>query len=315
MAKPLSIPVRRAINGTRALRRGWGAPMPSTPRAARGRLRVALALLAATSGAAATQAPDAMLATPMREGIDVRNYWISEKLDGVRARWDGQQLRTRSGTVVVAPDWFTAHFPSTVLDGELWISRGAFESISALVRTHAPQDPRWREVKFMAFDLPADNATFGVRHLRLRAVVQQAGVDWLQAIPQFRLHDHHQLRAKLREVVASGGEGLMLHHHYARYQAGRSEHLLKLKPAYEAQALVIGHLSGKGKYTGMLGALWVQRPDGHRFRLGTGFSDAQRARPPRLGSTVTYRYSGLTRHGLPRFARFVEVSAPPPKGN
>ena len=62
----------------------------------------------------------------------------------------------------------------------------------------------------------------------------------------------------------------------------------------------------------MLGALLVETSDGRRFRLGTGFTDIQRAEPPAVGSTVTYRYNGLTSKGLPRFARFLRVRHDPP---
>ena len=72
--------------------------------------------------------------------------------------------------------------------------------------------------------------------------------------------------------------------------------------------------AGQGQYAGLLGALIVERPDGLRFRIGSGFSNAQRARPPAIGSQVTYRYNGLTDSGTPRFARFLRERAlvPPP---
>ena len=62
-----------------------------------------------------------------------------------------------------------------------------------------------------------------------------------------------------------------------------------------------------GKFAGKLGALLVEMPDGRRFRIGTGFSDVQRAVPPPLGSIVTYRYRGMTARGLPRFASFLRI--------
>ncbi|MBP6120608.1 MAG: DNA ligase, partial [Giesbergeria sp.] len=56
-----------------------------------------------------------------------------------------------------------------------------------------------------------------------------------------------------------------------------------------------------------MGALLVEMPNGHRFKLGTGFSDADRAAPPPLGSWVTYRFLGTHDSGRPRFASFVRV--------
>jgi DNA ligase 1 len=106
-------------------------------------------------------------------------------------------------------------------------------------------------------------------------------------------------------VVANGGEGLMLHRADALYVTGRSDALLKLKPLFDAEATVVAHTPGRGKYKGKLGALIVETPEGLRFKLGTGFSDAQRENPPKIGSLVTYTYRDKTPKGKPKFASFL----------
>ena len=109
-------------------------------------------------------------------------------------------------------------------------------------------------------------------------------------------------------VVKQGGEGLMLHRGASHYRAERNDDLLKLKPYQDAEARVVGHLPGKGKYAGMLGALEVETAEGLRFRLGSGLSDAERRAPPPLGCRVTYRYNGINeKTGTPRFARFMRI--------
>lgn len=85
----------------------------------------------------------------------------------------------------------------------------------------------------------------------------------------------------------------------------RGDDLVKLKPFDDAEARVLSYVPGKGRHAGRMGALWVETPDGQRFRLGTGFSDAQRKHPPSVGSWITYRYRGLHDSGLPRFASFL----------
>jgi DNA ligase-1 len=255
-----------------------------------------------------------MLATVYHAGIDVADYYVSEKLDGVRGHWDGHRLYTRSGLAIEPPAWFTAHWPAQPMDGELWIGRGRFEDASALVRAGAGDDGAWREARFMVFDLPADPGPFATRLRHMRALLDHAGIAWLRRIPQFRVQDAGELDAWLARIIAAGGEGLVLQHRDAHYHAGRSEDLLKYKPYDDAEARVVGYTPGLGKYAGLTGALIVERPDGQRFRIGSGFSDAQRAHPPAIGSQVTYRYNGLTGNGTPRFARFLRVRElmPPP---
>lgn len=264
--------------------------------------------------AAAGQPPRLMLATVYHDDTDVARYWVSEKLDGVRGRWDGHVLWTRGGMRVQAPAWFTEGWPPVPLDGELWLGRGRFEDASGTVRAGDAGDPDWRRMRFMVFDLPDDGGTFGERVRHMRDLLDEAGVAWLQPVAQYRVRDRDELDALLASVVEAGGEGLMLHHEAARYRAGRSDDLLKYKPYDDAEARVVAHTPGKGKYRGMLGALVVERADGLRFRIGSGFTDAQRAAPPPVGSVVTYRYNGLSNKGVPRFARFLHVrhELPPP---
>ncbi len=261
--------------------------------------------------AAETTTPRLMLATSYRSGAEVSDYWVSEKLDGVRGRWDGRRLHTRGGQPITPPAWFTAGWPKVAMDGELWIGRGRFDEVSGLVRSGKTDGTAWRRVRFMVFDLPDHPGNFDARVMRMRALLAATRISWLQPIPQYRLANATELDDRLKQVVASGGEGLMLHHRNAHYRIGRSDDLLKYKPYEDAEARVVAHTPGKGKYAGMLGALVVQHADGREFRLGSGLTDAQRYAPPPIGSLVTYRYNGLTSKGLPRFARFLRIRHDP----
>ena len=249
----------------------------------------------------------ALLAQVARAEIDPKPYLVSEKYDGVRGLWDGQTLRTRAGNVIAAPAWFTARLPKQALDGELWLARGQFEKLSGIVRKTTPQDDEWRQVKYMIFELPNAPGTFAQRYEAIKRIVAEANFAQLAAVEQFRVADNAALKRKLAEIVRAGGEGLMLHRADAPYVTGRNEALLKLKPLDDAEAKVIGHVPGKGKYAGQMGALQVETTDGKRFQIGTGFSDAVRANPPPIGASVTYTYRGLTKNGLPRFASYLRV--------
>jgi DNA ligase-1 len=255
-------------------------------------------------------APALMLASNWRDGPDVSRYWVSEKLDGVRARWDGKQLWSRSGQRIATPNGFTAQWPDLEMDGELWLGRGRFDQTNALLRQHPFDEAQWRQLCFMVFDLPGHAGTFNERVAAMRRLQNNRDHPSLQIVAQQQLVDGAALQAQLKQVVDSGGEGLMLQHGDNRYMPGRSLQLFKLKPWDDAEARVIGHLPGKGKYVGMLGSLLVEADDGRRFRLGSGLKDAERRDPPPLGSVVTYRYNGLTSNGLPRFARYLRLRDP-----
>lgn len=267
-------------------------------------------LCASTAMAESHAAPPMMLAESYA-GQDVANYWISEKLDGVRGRWDGSRLYTRTGHPIATPAWFTAGWPRVPMDGELWSGRGRFDELSALVRTGDRSARAWTAVRFMVFDLPGHRGPFGQRVEHIVILTRHAGVAWLQPVAQYRLATREELDRRLRQVVRDGGEGLMLHHRDAIYRSGRSALLLKLKAHDDAEARVVGYTAGKGKYAGLVGALMVELPDGRRFRLGSGLSDTDRAQPPPIGTPVTYRYDGFTSNGLPRFARFMRVRHEP----
>jgi len=233
---------------------------------------------------------------------------MSEKLDGVRAFWDGKALISRLGNAFVAPDWFTAGLPSDALDGELWCARKAFQRTSGIVRRQDRTD-LWKEVSYVVFDAPRVSAPF---EGRLEFARRQLD---LRAPPHARMHTQVRcegithMRAELARVEALGGEGLMLRQPGSRYEAGRSSTLLKVKTFHDAEAVVIDHLPGAGRHKGRLGALLVEMPDGTRFSVGTGLSDAERRHPPLPGTTIVYRYQELTDGGVPRFPSFVGIRA------
>jgi DNA ligase-1 len=267
----------------------WAWPMQATPQ---------------TSTEAA---PGLMRASPYHPGIDVAAHWVSEKLDGVRARWREGQLITRSGWLVNAPAAFMHGWPEVELDGELWAGRGRFEQTSATVRRYAGNDTDWHTLRFMVFDLPGHPGAFSDRWLALQSLANAFASPTWGLVAQTRLANAAELQAHLAQVVAEGGEGLMLNHGAGHYRSGPSPHLLKLKPQADAEALVLGHEPGQGAFTGMVGALRVQTPEGLVFRLGSGLSLAERQTPPAIGSWVTYRYRGHHASGVPRFATFWRV--------
>lgn len=257
--------------------------------------------------------PQIQQATPYQSSIDVTQYWVSEKLDGVRGYWNGKQLLTRSGNLIKTPKNFTRGWPNTTMDGELWIARNAFEQVSGCIRKKTASEC-WHDIRFYIFDLPNHQGNFTARIAAMKALTKDYSLNLvggqphtLNMVKQYRIGTNRQLQQRLVQLVGNGAEGLMLHHQDAYYHAGRTDKLVKLKMHQDAEAIVVAHHQGKGKYQHKLGALEVEMPNGIRFKIGSGFSDQERENPPKIGATITYKYIGKTQRGVPRFASFLRV--------
>ena len=271
---------------------------------------------AATARAATTgTAPPILLAHPWDNVADLTGWWMSEKLDGVRAYWNGEQFISRQGNQFYAPAWFVAKLPATPLDGELWAGRKKFQrAVSIARRQDAGQE--WRELTYVVFDAPSHGGTFEERLEHVKQHLER------EAPPHARWHVHERcngvphLREELARVEALGGEGLMMRQPGSKYEVGRSWTLRKVKTFHDAEARVIAHVRGTGKHQGRLGSLQCQMADGTVFNVGTGLSDAERNHPPPVGAIITYRYQELSNDGVPRFPSYVgvrdDVSAPTP---
>lgn len=256
--------------------------------------------------------PEFQLANIYHADILLQDYWVSEKLDGVRAYWNGSQFVSKQGNIYQAPKWFIKGFPGFALDGELWLGRGQFDSLSGIVRKQEPIDDEWQRVSYQVFDLPESDDDFNTRIKKLTSFFSHGNIpSWLKLIPQFKVKNEQELMLKLKQLEDIKGEGLMLHKGTSFYHGGRDDDILKLKTYQDAEARVLDQLPGKGKYTNALGALLVEAVNhsqkGKTFKIGTGFSDLERHNPPAIGSIITYKYFGLTSKGLPRFASFMRI--------
>jgi DNA ligase-1 len=251
--------------------------------------------------------PPLMHARNFNDDELVTDFFVSEKLDGIRAYWDGKQFLSRNGNPINAPLWFVHDFPNTPLDGELWLERNQFDRLSGIVRNKNKQD-QWKKIKYMVFDLPDEPANFNHRNLKLQRLVRSKKLAHLSLVNQIELKDSQALMEYLGLIEAKGGEGLMLHRKASFYQASRSYDLQKLKSFNDEEARVIAHIPGKGKYENMLGAIQVINKKGVVFKIGSGFSVKQRQTPPPVNSQITYRFRGVTSKGTPRFATFVRAA-------
>jgi DNA ligase-1 len=250
--------------------------------------------------------PPLLLAESWDNAADLSGWWMSEKLDGVRAYWDGKQFLSRQGNIYYAPDWFIEGLPAVPLDGELWIDRKKFQRTVSIVRRQDKND-LWKEVRFLIFDAPSANGGFEERLAFLKNALAGGASKYAREHAHERCKSLDALRAELKRIEALGGEGLMLRQPGSKYVAGRSSTLLKVKTFHDAEAIIVGHQAGAGRHKGRMGALLVRLPDGADFAIGTGFSDKERENPPAIGATVTFRYQELSDGGVPRFPSWVGV--------
>jgi len=262
----------------------------------------------AMPGVALAQKHAPMLPRVYHAEVNVKGWWMSEKLDGVRAYWDGEALYSKNGILLRPPPKFTSGFPPFPLEGELWGGRGTFaQTVSSVLQQQA--NSGWLELKYAIFDVPQMPGNFRVRLQKAESWIAQHHPAYAFLVPQTTVEDAVHLSRYLDEVVKHGGEGLIVRDPEVAYTPGRSAAILKVKRFEDAEATVVGHVPGSGRNEGRMGALRVLSPEGLEFKIGTGFTDAERNNPPPLGGVVTYKFTGHYKSGIPRFPVYLRERA------
>ena len=236
----------------------------------------------------------------------ITGWVMSEKLDGIRGYWDGRRLLTRKGLPLNPPQWFIKNFPPFELDGELWSQRGDFEFIQSTVLDKTPGDG-WRKITYNIFEVPNEKGDFLSRLNRAKEWFEIHRNFHVRLIPQIRIGNQSDLDQFFNEIESMGGEGVIVKDPVIPYHTGRSAHVLKVKKFEDMEGIVIGLTGGKGKYKAMMGSLTLKLENGIIFKLGTGFTDQIRNDPPPVGTIVTFKYTGFTKNGIPKFASFLRV--------
>ena len=162
----------------------------------------------------------------------------------------------------------------------------------------------------MVFDAPKAKGTFVQRLATIKKTLEKLHKEhpdskFVQLVDHYECKSSEHLMQELDRVTGGNGEGVMIKDPQSKYEGRRSDNLLKVKKFDDAEATVIGHEKGTGRCFNMCGAILVRADDGIEFKIGSGFSDAQRRKPPKLGIRVTYKYMGKTNSGKPRFPIFL----------
>lgn len=235
-----------------------------------------------------------------------QDYLWSEKLDGIRAYWDGKNLYSKSGKKLNPPAFFTQGFPPFAIDGELWSKRGDFENIASIVKTAKNKD-KWKELKLYVFEVPKQNGGLKERLEVLQTYLHQNQAPYIRIIPQNTFANSKELEKILEEVSSRGGEGLVLRDkNVAYYTNKRDKRAMKLKKFDDRECKILSYIQGKGKFENQVGAFICQ--DGSKkFKIGSGMSDEFRKSPPPIGTIITYKYFGLTKNKTPKYPSFLRI--------
>jgi len=237
---------------------------------------------------------------------DVTNWLMSEKLDGVRAYWDGQALFSRNGKKFAVPDWFIKDFPEFELDGELWTRRGDFEHIVSIVNQQQAHDG-WQEISYQIFEVPNAKGNFEQRLDKLKKYLHQHPSSFIKVIAQHICSGATHLKSFLAEVEQLGGEGVVVRDPTPLYHTGRTHTSLKVKSFQDAECKITAYKAGKGKLKGLTGALFCQMGNKKVISIGSGLSYKERENPPAIGSIITFKHHGYTSKGNPRFPVYLRV--------
>lgn len=287
------------------------APVEGTRKSTRPRAKVESynldVLIPLAEVSAAGSSFQCMLASKYDGTQDIKGWIMSEKLDGVRCIWDGQIMKTRNGNLFYPPEFFIEKFPKDmILDGELFLDRGEFQKTVSIVRRQDKGDG-WKQIKFLVFDGPEIKGNFATRLKVLEKKLSEIDTPYLKLHKHEVCKDEEHLQREMKRVIALKGEGMMIRDPKSKYENRRAKTMLKVKEFHDDEATVIGHEKGTGRLEKLMGALIVKNKAGKTFKVGSGFTDKERASPPKKGTVITYRYFELTKDGNPRFPTYMRV--------
>jgi len=246
------------------------------------------------------QKPQLLLLNKYDKDIDIKGWYMSEKLDGIRAYWNGKKLISRGGKTLQAPAFFTKNFPISSLDGELWTKRGDFANIVSIVNQKQPHDA-WKKITYNIFEVPNADGNLTTRLSKVKPT------KYIKLIKQIKIKDKQQLKKFLSLVESKGGEGVVVRDATLPYYTGRTNDALKVKSYVDEECEVVGYNKGHGKYEGLIGSLSCRMKNMQIIKIGSGLKQYQRAVPPKIGAIITFKYYGLTSKGNPRFPIFLRV--------
>lgn len=249
---------------------------------------------------------------------NVNGWFLSEKLDGIRAYWNGHSFYSRTGKEIKAPKAFLNNMPKDiVLDGELCAGRGKFNLTSSIVRKTKDVEKYTQDwinnITYHVFDSPSDM----IFEFRMSFLNDTIGTKYnnVSIVDQNEINKNTCIDTELKKIISLGGEGLMLRKNGSMYEHKRSKSLLKVKQFHDMEVKIVGYKNGTGKYKGMVGSFDCETRLGKTFNCGSGLTDHERGNPPSIGTFITVKYFEVSKEGIPRFPVFLRIAERQEYGN
>lgn len=227
---------------------------------------------------------------PIKEGVE---FWLTQKLNGVRATYYKGKLYARSGVPFKGLEHITNEFAwdntdAVVLDGELTLKdkgtlsdNEAFRVATGIINS---SDDDKTGICYTVFDmLPTwdfekgeSEMTYSARREALKGIAMTLGEDSPVKILPILYYgtDQSKINELLEQMVREDKEGLMLNLDVP-YKCKRHSGILKVKRFYTMDLPVVACEEGSGRLAGTLGA-FVLDYKGNEVRVGSGFTDEQR---------------------------------------
>lgn len=253
------------------------------------------------------------LDSPESIAENIESYAISEKFDGVRGIWDGKEMFSKNGKKLAIPPCFAEKLAILELkdgefvEGELWTDYGKFAEVSSLARRKNPTCTEFESVKYLIFNAQLNESSDFLANLsKIQSILESHKTPQIRTITQHKFSSSKELQNFFDAVVAKGGEGVILRDSHTAF---------KLKAQHDAECKIIDYTRGKGRLSGKVGAIVCESladknagiKNGIIFRIGSGLSDEMRTNPPKIGTIITYKFSGVSKNSVPLHTRFWRV--------
>lgn len=253
------------------------------------------------------------LDSPESIAENIESYAISEKFDGVRGIWDGKEMFSKNGKKLAIPPCFAEKLAILELkdgefvEGELWADYGKFAEVSSLARRKNPTCAEFESVKYLIFNAQLNESSDFLANLsKIQSILESHKMPQIRTITQHKFSSSKELQDFFDAVVAKGGEGVILRDSHTAF---------KLKAQHDAECKIIDYTRGKGRLSGKVGAIVCESladknagiKNGIIFRIGSGLSDEMRTNPPKIGTIITYKFSGVSKNSVPLHTRFWRV--------